>query len=534
MSNCSQINNTTIIGTSDVFYDGPQLPCSNIETCDTLTVAFEKLDELVCVIIEDVESLTNEVNNIEENLVDINNTIVNINNQLNICCPTTTTTSSSSTSTTTSTSSTTTTTTTEPPLDLICFSIFQESPGDCCPVGYQVELPLLGNGPLFNGRPTYNFLSFLGYPAEVYYNGSNWVFYNSDLGLIQPLINSNYYPVGDYIDWGTVGITGLMNSSSLGPCPPITTTTTSSSSSTTTTTSTSSSTTTTTTTTIASMCFGMGGEVPGETYFCTVEPEVGLINGKPYYKLFLPDCTTQWAVFDEPVYIWFSTSGDYVNQWVVSELYNATIGNVYSYISSGGSGSYPIGTWEVLTDQIFVYDSSIGDCSEFICFCFYEEMVGCGNTIQLPLLGNAPFQNGRPVYNFTGTYPGSLYYNGSQWIYASEELAPILQPLLNSSYYPIGTFSDWGTPGITGLIGTSILGSCPPTTTTTTTLLTECMEYVAGGELGGGTVNYNDCFGNPQSFTVAFGEFSDPFCALEGSVFASGFLQIDIIGTCEV
>lgn len=245
MSNCSQINNTTIIGTSDVFYDGPQLPCSNIETCDTLTVAFEKLDELVCVIIEDVESLTNEVNNIEENLVDINNTLVIINNQLNICCPTTTTTSSSTSTTTTSTSSTTTTTTTEPPLDLICFCLFLEGVG----CGAQYSFPLLGNGPLFNGRPTYNFLPFLGYPAQVYYNGSNWVFYSSDLDLTQPLINSNYYPVGDYLDWGTVTVTGLMNSSSLGPCSEITTTTTSSSS-TTTTTSTSTSTTTTSTTTI--------------------------------------------------------------------------------------------------------------------------------------------------------------------------------------------------------------------------------------------------------------------------------------------
>jgi hypothetical protein len=144
---------------------------------------------------------------------------------------------------------------------------------------------------------------------------------------------------------------------------PTTTTTSSSSTSTSTSTTTStSSTTTTTTTTIASMCFYMGGETPGDLYSCTVEPEVGLINGKPYYKLLLPDCTTQWVGFDEPVYIWFSTSGDYVNQWVVSELYNATIGNVFSYISSGGSGSYPIGTWEVLADQIFVVDSSIGPC----------------------------------------------------------------------------------------------------------------------------------------------------------------------------
>jgi hypothetical protein len=250
---------------------------------------------------------------------------------------------------------------------------------------------------------------------------------------------------------------------------PTTTTTSSSSTSTSTSTTTSttstSSTTTTTTTTIASMCFYMGGETPGDLYSCTVEPEVGLINGKPYYKLLLPDCTTQWVGFDEPVYIWFSTSGDYPNTWVVSELYNATIGNVYSYISSGGSGSYPIGTWEVLTDQIFVVDSSIGDCSEFICFAIYQENVGGGNPIlyieEIPLEGNAPFQNGRPVYNIEGPFPGSLYYNGSQWVYAVEDFAPGLQPLLNSSYYPIGTYSEWGSPGVTGAMLSSILNGCP-------------------------------------------------------------------------
>jgi hypothetical protein len=253
---------------------------------------------------------------------------------------------------------------------------------------------------------------------------------------------------------------------------PTTTTTSSSSTSTSTSTTTStSSTTTTTTTTIASMCFYMGGEAPGDLYSCTVEPEVGLINGKPYYKLLLPDCTTQWVGFDEPVYIWFSTSGDYVNQWVVSELYNATIGNVFSYISSVAQ-DYPTGTWEVIDDQIFVVDSSIGDCSEFICFSIFQESVGDENpvayTVQLPILGNAPFQNSRPVYNIEGPFPGSLYYNGSQWVYAVEDFAPGLQPLLNSSYYPIGTYSEWGSPGVTGAMYSSTLGTCPTTTTTTT------------------------------------------------------------------
>lgn len=60
----------------------------------------------------------------------------------------------------------------------------------------------------------------------------------------------------------------------------------------------------------------------------------------------------------------------------------------------------------------------------------------------------------------------------------------------------------------------------------------ECIEYTVSAENGGGTVDYTDCFGNPQSFTVAFGEVSAPFCALQGSVFTSGFLLIGIIGDC--
>jgi uncharacterized protein (TIGR02145 family) len=218
----------------------------------------------------------------------------------------------------------------------------------------------------------------------------------------------------------------------------------------------------------------MGGEAPGNNYFCTIEPEVGLINGKPYYKTLLTDCTTAYVPDVEPVYIWFSISGDYVNQWVVSELYNATIGNVFSYISSVAQ-DYPIGTWEVIDDQFFVYNSSLGDCPEFICFSIFQESVGDENPIayqvELPILGNAPFQNGRPVYELGGGYPGSLYYDGSQWIYASEELAPLLQPLLNSSYYPIGTYSEWGDVTITGLMYSSTLGTCPTTTTTTTTFI---------------------------------------------------------------
>ena len=107
-----------------------------------------------------------------------------------------------------------------------------------------------------------------------------------------------------------------------------------------------------------------------------------------------------------------------------------------------------------------------------ICFCIFGEGVGCEYTEELPILGNAPFQNGRPVYDIGGDLPGSVYYDGSQWIYASQDLAPLLQPLLNASYYPIGTYSEWGDAAITGLMNSSTSGPCPTTTTTSSSSTT--------------------------------------------------------------
>lgn len=120
-------------------------------------------------------------------------------------------------------------------------------------------------------------------------------------------------------------------------------------------------TTTTTTITAISICFGMGGETQSDTYSCNVEPEIGLINGKPYYKFLSEGCIEQITNSNGPMYIWFSTSDDFPNNWVVSALNDATIGNVYSYISSIAL-NYPIGTWEIFNSQAFVHDSSIGNC----------------------------------------------------------------------------------------------------------------------------------------------------------------------------
>lgn len=40
--------NAEMLGTSHIKYDGPNLPCTNIQTCDVLSVAFQKIDEQIC------------------------------------------------------------------------------------------------------------------------------------------------------------------------------------------------------------------------------------------------------------------------------------------------------------------------------------------------------------------------------------------------------------------------------------------------------------------------------------------------------
>lgn len=115
MGSCSQVNNTTIKGTSAVTYDSTPLPCTDVNTCDGLNTILSKFNAIMCDVKANVDIITEDVINLTEDVMVITEDITNIQNQLGICCPTTTTTSSSSstsTSTTTTSSSTSTTTTT--------------------------------------------------------------------------------------------------------------------------------------------------------------------------------------------------------------------------------------------------------------------------------------------------------------------------------------------------------------------------------------------------------------------------------------
>jgi hypothetical protein len=61
----------------------------------------------------------------------------------------------------------------------------------------------------------------------------------------------------------------------------------------------------------------------------------------------------------------------------------------------------------------------------------------------------------------------------------------------------------------------------------------ECTEFSADGTGAGGTVYYIDCNGNPQSFVVALGEISAPFCGIFGSVTSIGPV-VSILGPCTL
>lgn len=112
---------THLTASSTIVYDGPALTCTTAEPCDTLNVILQKIDEIICNLLTQINYLTNQVTNITNQIITINGDIINIYNTLDECCgatttttipPTTTTTSSSSSTSTTTTSSSSSTTTT--------------------------------------------------------------------------------------------------------------------------------------------------------------------------------------------------------------------------------------------------------------------------------------------------------------------------------------------------------------------------------------------------------------------------------------
>ncbi len=85
---------TNLTASSTIVYDGLALPCIIAEPCDTLNVILQKIDEIICNLLTQINTLTIQVNNITTQITNINGDIININNQLVDCCNATTTTTS--------------------------------------------------------------------------------------------------------------------------------------------------------------------------------------------------------------------------------------------------------------------------------------------------------------------------------------------------------------------------------------------------------------------------------------------------------
>jgi hypothetical protein len=82
---------THLTASSTIVYDGPVLPCIVAEPCDTLNVILQKIDEIICNLLTQINYLNNQVTNITNQVITINGDIINIYNILDECCSATTT-----------------------------------------------------------------------------------------------------------------------------------------------------------------------------------------------------------------------------------------------------------------------------------------------------------------------------------------------------------------------------------------------------------------------------------------------------------
>lgn len=67
---------TQLVASEYVKYVGPNLPCTNILTCDTLTVSLQKIDEQICNLKNTVVSLQNQINALKATTTTTTTTII--------------------------------------------------------------------------------------------------------------------------------------------------------------------------------------------------------------------------------------------------------------------------------------------------------------------------------------------------------------------------------------------------------------------------------------------------------------------------
>jgi hypothetical protein len=81
---------TNVTLSSTIVYNGPALTCTTAEPCDTLNVILQKIDEIICNLLSQINTLNIQVTNINNQLITINGDIDTIYDTLSVCCVTTT------------------------------------------------------------------------------------------------------------------------------------------------------------------------------------------------------------------------------------------------------------------------------------------------------------------------------------------------------------------------------------------------------------------------------------------------------------
>lgn len=76
---------TALTASSTIVYNGPELSCIVAEPCDTVNVILQKIDNIICNLLLQVNTLTNQVNSIKSQVIYINGEIVDIYNVLDEC-----------------------------------------------------------------------------------------------------------------------------------------------------------------------------------------------------------------------------------------------------------------------------------------------------------------------------------------------------------------------------------------------------------------------------------------------------------------
>jgi hypothetical protein len=95
---CRQnICGTNVIVSSNVIYNGPALDCIVAEPCDTINVILQKIDEIICNLLVQINTLNIQVENITEQIISIESNVITINNTLSTCCGATSTTTTTTT-----------------------------------------------------------------------------------------------------------------------------------------------------------------------------------------------------------------------------------------------------------------------------------------------------------------------------------------------------------------------------------------------------------------------------------------------------